>query len=219
MAYQWNQPYSNLLMDYEPVSQQQLAEAQNRARQIGAQSSAARGGGIARGAPLNTYNRLMSDYNLATDAENFNRRLRTQQANANVAALPQAITPTSGTQIASWLGKTVGEGLSPVIQQAARKGFEGLWGLGTKELNNLYTANAAGGPGYGFGGWEGGYGDVMPQAPSPDIMGMASQEYSPYSSLIEPTMEGFANIDVESLAPWWESVSDVSDLFGGFTGW
>lgn len=208
-------PYSNLYYEYQPESEATWQDAMNRIRQGVAQQTTARGMPVGRGSYASLVSRGVTDAAVKRAQDEQRARLAHTQTMSGLMGQPGAVQPTALSSIGSYLGKTLGEAASPVIQKGVSSGLEKLWGMGAKQAADAYGALTAGGlPSTGF-----------VEAP------FAGHEYTPAmeggwtSPYVGPTTEAFqpaaeaAYSGLIENAPWWESTSDVANLFGGFTGW
>lgn len=134
-------------------------EAQNRASQRINQLYA-NVGMNPRGAPATS-----AKARATTDIENQRAQLGYQSyydwLRGKQLATPQ-VMPSGLSTIAAPFITGLGYQAAPGIVNAASKGLGNAWDWMSGSLPSLDFGSQAEGPGYGFGGWEGAYGDVMP---------------------------------------------------------
>lgn len=169
-------PYKELFYTYPEEDSRLQQDAMNRARQFGAQSAAARGQKSPRGAALNTYNRIGSDYTTYKAATDRANRLAYTGAMTNM--MRAGTQPSTWSQILGPLGAATAQGIGQAAGQPIVSGItEGVKKIGKKvgdwwesspqQISQEYEA---------LRGGQFGYGDQ----PYGEMPGMG---YQPYSSL------------------------------------
>jgi hypothetical protein len=195
-------PYSQLYYSYPEEDARIDKDAMNRARQFSSQSAAARGSTSPRGAALNTYNRLSSDYTLGKAQQDRSNRLAYTQTMANMMAQPGA---TKQSTLAS-IGGPVGSALLGAGKEDLYKGLKklgsSLWGSSPEQLTQQYEGLQAGNfGGYGYGDQP--FGDMSGMMDSP-YSGLMSQDFSELSGAYQPEFD------------WSGALQDIPyDSFGG----
>jgi len=218
-------PYKELFYTYPEESARLDQDAMNRARQFGAQSAAARGQSSPRGAALNTYNRIGSDYTTAKAAQDRSDRLSYTNTMANM--MKAGTQPSTLSSLFGPAGQALSYGAGMGLAQPLVSGITGLAKRGLKGLGfdatpqqamDDYNLRRGSGGGYNYGDQP--YGD-MPGMGSSDAYGSLFDTIGGYNYGDLPFGDMMPYESLTDAVPW--EAPDFSDAynsidFGEFMG-